>query len=644
MWTADRILKTTIALVAVSMSLYHLYVALTGAPQAFFFRGTHLLFAMALVFLLHPSLVRREKPAAGEIRDDAGGIYGATGPSRTSWLDWLCIAASAFTIVYIWMEHERLITRFVYVEEPETIDLVLGVIFILLVLDATRRVIGWALPVTAIIFLGYAFFIAKMRFEQVIEIMYLTTEGIFGPTLGVSASYVIMFVLFGAFMERTGVGQLFMDFALSLTGHTAGGPGKVSVISSSLFGTVSGSAVANVMVDGPITIPLMKRSGFRPAFAAAVEATASTGGQIMPPVMGAAAFVMAEFLAVSYFQVTIWAIIPAILYYVAVFFAVHFEAKRVGLLGVPRAEIPRLRNVMHERGHLFIPLVVILAGLFGGYSAPYCALAGTISCIPVALLRKSTRQGISWRTAWYALQDGAKNSIAVALACACAGIIIGVIALTGAAINFTSVVVGLAHEFLLLALILTMMAGIVLGMGMPTTPAYIVMVSLLVPALIKLGAPVPAAHMFAFYFAILSAITPPVALAVYAAAGIAKANLWEAGWAAVRVGAAGFIVPFMFIYEPALLMLNGWAEWHVSLLAFISAIVGCITLAAGLYGYLLVACRMWERVVLVIAALLLIAPELISSLVGIILLLAIGAKQKYLDRPAAVATSKPAAK
>jgi len=635
MWTADRILKTIIALIAASMSLYHLYVAFTGAPQAFFFRGTHLLFAMALVFLIYPSLVKRDQPAAGEIRDDAGGIFGAAGPTRVSWLDWLCIAAAAVTIGYIWVEHERLITRFVYVEELETIELVLGVIFTLLVLDATRRVIGWALPVTAVVFLVYAVVIAKVRPEQIIEIMYLTTEGIFGPTLGVSASYVIMFVLFGAFMERTGVGQLFMDFALSLTGHTAGGPGKVSVISSSLFGTVSGSAVANVMVDGPITIPLMKRSGFRPAFAAAVEATASTGGQIMPPIMGAAAFVMAEFLAVSYFQVVVWAIIPAILYYVAVFFAVHFEAKRVGLLGLPRSEIPRLRDVMRDRGHLFTPLVVILAGLIAGYSAPYCALAGTLSCIPVAMLRKNTRAGIGWHTVWEALQEGAKNSIAVALACACAGIIIGVIFLTGAAVGFTALVVRLAQDYLLLALVLTMMAGIVLGMGMPTTPAYIVMVSLLVPALIKLGAPVPAAHMFAFYFAILSAITPPVALAVYAAAGLAKANLWEAGWAAVRVGAAGFIVPFMFIYEPALLMLKGWAEWHVSLLAFISATIGCITLAAGLYGYLFAACRMWERVVLLIAALLLIAPELISSLIGIALLLGIAAKQKFLDQAAA---------
>jgi TRAP transporter 4TM/12TM fusion protein len=640
MWTADRLTRTAIALVAVGMSVYHLTIALIGAPQAFFFRGTHLLFAMALVFLLYPSF--RGKPAEGALRDDAGGTIGTGKTARASWLDWLLIATTAFTIAYVWWNHEHLITRFVYVEDPTTVELVLGTIFTLVVLEATRRVIGLALPVTAILFLVYAFFSGKARPEQIIEIMYITTEGIFGPTLGVSAAFVIMFVLFGSFMERTGVGRLFMDFALSLTGHTAGGPGKVAVVSSSLFGTVSGSAVANVLVDGPITIPLMKRSGFRPAFAAAVESVASTGGQIMPPIMGAAAFVMAEFLAVSYFQVTIWAIIPAILYYVAVFFAVHFEAKRVGLLGLPRSEIPRLGQVMRERGHLFIPILVVLFGLIAGYSAPLCALAGTLSCIPVAMLRKSTRAGISWRTVWDALEEGAKNSIAVALACACAGIIIGVIFLTGVAINFTAVVVNLAQQMLLLALLLTMVAGIVLGMGMPTTPAYIVMVSLLVPALIKLGAPVPAAHMFAFYFAILSAITPPVALAVYAAAGLAKANLWETGWAAVRVGAAGFIVPFMFIYEPALLMINGWDQWHISLFGFISASIGCVSLAAGLHGYLLAPARWWERVVLVIAALLLIAPEPISSLVGLGLLAAIATKHKLANRTAPAAAQPPA--
>ena len=632
--TSDRFLKPTIALTAVGMSVYHLYVALTGAPEPFFFRGAHLLFAIALVFLIYPGFVKRDETAEIGLRDDAGGIIGGAINARVSWVEWLLIAASAVTIFYVWIEHERIITRYVYVEDPTDLEFVLGTLFTLLVLEATRRVLGWALPVTAVLFVAYAFIVAKVRPEQVVEIMYLTTEGIFGQTLGVSAAYVMMFVIFGSFMERTGVGRLFMDFALALAGRSAGGPGKVSVISSSLFGTVSGSAVANVMVDGPITIPLMKRSGFRPHFAAAVESTASTGGQIMPPVMGAAAFVMAEFMAVSYLQVTIWALIPAILYYVAVFFAVHFEAKRVGLLGLPDPDVPRLRNVMRERGHLFIPLGVILGGLLAGYSAPLCALAGTFSCIPVAMLRRSTRVDISWRTVWDALQEGAKNSIAVALACACSGIIIGVIFLTGAAVDFTAVVIRAAQEALILALILTMLAGLVLGLGMPTTPAYIVMVALLIPTLIKLGAPAPAAHMFAFYFAILSAITPPVALAVFAAAALAKANMWDAGWAAMRVAAAGYIVPFMFVYEPALLMVNGWAEWHVSLLAFASATVGCIALAAGLHGYLLAACRMWERAVLVIAALLLIAPELYSSIVGIVLLLTIAAKQKFLPRSA----------
>ena len=638
-----RFLKQAIALIAIAMSLYHLYAALTGAPEPFFFRGTHLLFATVLVFLLYPGFVLRDETAEIAVRDDAGGIIGGAARARVSWVEWLLIAATVITIVYIWIEHERIIVRYVYVEDPTDLEFVLGTVFTLLVLEATRRVLGWALPVTALLFVAYAFIFANVRPGQMVEIMYLTTEGIFGQTLGVSAAYVMMFVIFGAFMERTGVGRLFMDFAISLAGRTAGGPGKVSVVSSSLFGTVSGSAVANVMVDGPITIPLMKRSGFKPHFAAAVESTASTGGQIMPPVMGAAAFVMAEFLAVPYLQVVIWALIPAILYYVAVFFAVHFEAKRVGLLGLPASEVPRLRDVMRERGHLFIPLFVILYGLIDGYSAPLCALAGTFSCIPVALLRKSTRADISWRTVWDALQEGAKNSIAVALACACSGIIIGVIFLTGAAVDFTAVVIRAAQDALVLALILTALAGLVLGLGMPTTPAYIVMVALLIPTMIKLGAPAPAAHMFAFYFAILSAITPPVALAVFAAAGLAKANMWDSGWAAMRVAAAGYIVPFMFVYEPALLMFKGWDEWHVSLLAFLSASIGCMALAAGLHGYLLAVCRMWERAVLVIAALLLIVPELYTSIVGIVLLFVIAGKQHFLDRPAAAA-SGPAAK
>jgi len=461
----------------------------------------------------------------------------------------------------------------------------------------------------------------------ILEQLYLSTEGIFGSTLGVSASYVMLFVIFGSFMEKSGTGQLFMDFALSIAGGTAGGPGKVSVVSSSLFGTVSGSAVANVMVDGPMTIPLMKRSGFRPSFAAAVEATASTGGQIMPPVMGAGAFVMAEFLAVPYAQVALWALIPAILYYVAVFFAVHFEAKRYGLHGVPRHELPRFGRVMRERGHLFLPIALILAGLFAGYSAPLCALVGALACLPTALLRKSTRAGISWRSAVDALIDGARASLSVAIACAAAGIVIGAVTITGVSIGFTQFVVELAQNTLVLALVMTALASLVLGLGLPTTPAYIVTVALLVPALMKLGAPAPAAHMFSFYFAILSAITPPVALAVFAAAALAKTDQWTAGWAAMRIAAVAYFVPFMFVYEPALLMLKGWAEWDKTALAFASAVVGCICLAGGLHGYLLAVARLWERAVLVVAGVLLIAPEVYSSIVGLMLLAIVVAVQ-----------------
>jgi TRAP transporter 4TM/12TM fusion protein len=605
-------LKAIVLVIAIAMSLYHMYVAAFGPPEAMIFRGTHLLFALTLVFLLYPL--------------KAGGGWG--------WriADAAMLLASWAFILHIFVNYQYLTNRIIYIDELTLLDRVYAVVAIFIVLEATRRVLGWALPITALCFLVYATVFTNVKLPVLMEQLYLSTEGIFGSTLGVSASYVMLFVLFGAFMEKSGTGKLFMDFALSITGHTAGGPGKVSVVSSSLFGTVSGSAVANVMVDGPLTIPLMKRTGFRPPFAAAVEATASTGGQIMPPVMGAAAFVMAEFMAVPYAQVALWAAIPAVLYYLAVFSAVHFEAKRHGLHGVPKSELPRLGRVMVERGHLFIPILVIFVGLTLGYSAPLCALVGALICLPMALLKKATRQGITWRNVIEALDEGAKNTLSVAMACACAGIVIGCVTITGLGIVFTQVVVGLSQNLLPLALVLTAIAGIVLGMGMPTTPAYIVMVSLLVPALIKLGAIPPAAHMFAFYFAILSAITPPVALAVYAAASLAKADLWKSGWEAVRIGAAGFIVPFMFVFEPSLLMIG---DWTTILNSVVTATVGTVCLAAGLFGYLVREARLWERVFLLGAAFLLIKPGITTDLIGAGLLIVVLASQFLFGRKAA---------
>jgi TRAP transporter 4TM/12TM fusion protein len=587
------IIRLAVALIAIAMSLYHMWAIAFGAPEAFFFRGTHLLFALVLLFLIHRW---------------NGKIEGAPSP-----LDYLLLVLGVAPILYIFFNYEYIVTRIFYIDELTPADMTMGVVMTVIVLEGTRRVIGWTLPLTAIVFLVYGLFVAQLDPMQLVDQLYMTTEGIFGIPLAVSAAYVLIFVLFGAFMERTGTGQLFMDFALSLTGHTAGGPGKVSVVSSSLFGTISGSAVANVMVDGPIAIPLMKRTGFPPHFAAGVEATASTGGQLMPPIMGAAAFVMAEFIGVGYGQIIIWALIPAVLYYMACFAAVHFEAKRRGIVGIPRSELPVLSRVLSERGHLFIPVLIILFVMYSGYSAPLAALCGTLACFPVALLRKSTRGYVTFPNILEAMIDGARNALPVALACACAGVVIAVVTLGGLGIVFTQFVIGLARDTLLLALVLTMFAGIVLGMGMPTTPAYIIMTALLVPALIKLGVVMPAAHMFAFYFAIMSAITPPVALAVFAAAGLAKADLWSSGWAAVKIGCAGFIIPFMFVYEPALLMIG---EWPRILQAFVTAAFGITLFAGGLHGYFLTRANAWQRALLLGGGLLLIDPNWFTDVIG----------------------------
>src|ERR671918_427297 len=534
-----RAVRLAIAAVALVMAVYHLWVAFVGPPNALVLRSVHVGFALTLAFLTFPGRRKAEPERPGPW--DLALIV-------------LALAASAYPVLYL----DYFLGRMYYVDDPTVADLILGYGMVLLVLEATRRAVGLALPATAAAFLLYAVTLGGQDLYILIDQLYLTTEGIFGIPAGVSATYVILFIIFGALVERSGTGKLFIDFALALTGHQTGGPAKVACISSGLFGTVSGSAVANVMTTGTFTIPLMRKIGYRPAFAGAVEAVASTGGQIMPPIMGAAAFVMAEFLGVSYLHVATAAAIPAVLYFLAVFVAVHFEAKRTGLHGLPRADLPRLGLVLKERGHLFLPLIIIIWVLVDGYSAQFAALCGIVSVVPSALLRRSTRADISVRMVVEGLISGARNTVTVALACACAGMVVGVVTLTGLGIAFTSVVLAVAQETLILALVLTMLAGIVLGMGMPTTPAYIIQVALLVPAIVRLGIPLEAAHMFAFYFAILSAITPPVALAVYAANSLSGGGLWETGLASLKLGATGYIIPFMFVFGPSLLMIGAW--------------------------------------------------------------------------------------
>jgi len=606
-----------IAVIAVVMSTYHLYVGYFGVPEALLHRATHLLFTLVLIFFLFPLSTKEWV-------------------KKFRWTDGILILLTLASIGHLFVNYEYVMTRYSYVHPLTRADIIFGVLLTLLLVEGSRRVIGPALPITAGVFLIYGYVGQYLpgllrhtgcTTEAIVDQLYMATEGIFGIPLGVSATYVILFIIFGTFLEKSGTGQLFMDFASAITGWTRGGPGKISCISSALFGTISGSAVANVMVDGWLTIPLMKRTGFKPPFACAVEATASTGGQIMPPVMGAAAFVMAEFLGIPYITICLHAMIPALLYYVALFMSIHFMAGRMGLKGIPREELPRLKKVLAARGHMFIPLGVIVYMMSAGYTPMYACIYSTVAVVLLATLRKETRMG--FRTILKALEESAKNTLAVASACACAGIVIGVINLTGLGLKFTSLVLFLAGDSLIPALILTMLAGIVLGMGMPTTPAYIVQAALLIPALIKLGVLKISAHMFVFYFSTISAITPPVAMAVYAAAGIGGAKLWPTGLWAMRIGATGFIVPFMFVYGPSLLFVGSAFDIITSV---ISASFGVIALAAGMMGWFVKALKPWERVVLVAAAFLLIKPGLYTDAIGYILLAFIFLMQKYWSR------------
>ena len=604
------------ALIAgLAMTAFHLWVVLRGAPTPFEFRGTHLAFALVIVFLLFPGPTRM-------------GRLGAIP-------DVLFIAGSLLTVGYLIWNQDALYQRFQFVFPPEPHQMWLGWGLTFLVLEGTRRTLGVALPLTALAFIVYALATGSLTSGYIVDINYLTTEGIFGIPLNVSATFLFLFVLFGALAERLGTGRFFIEFATAIAGRAAGGPAKVASLSSALFGSISGSAVANIMTTGSYTIPLMKRLGYRPAFAGSVEAVASTGGQIMPPVMGAAAFVMAEIMGVSYLDVMLIALIPALLFFTAVFVAIHFEAKRVGLSGLPDEQIPKAGAVLRERGHQIIPLIVIVAILFAGYSPAYAAFCGILAIVPTAMLRAATRAEITVSAITEGLRNGIRNAVQVAMACACAGIVVGVIVHSGLGLEFSSVVRAVSQDSLLLALILTALAGIVVGMGLPTTPAYILQTALLIPALVKLGTTLEAAHLFALYFAILSAITPPVAIGLFAANAISGAGLWETSKASFKLGLTGYIVPFMFVYSPALIMQGTVPQIA---LATATALVGVTFLAAGLHGYMHRPLGWPSRVAFVAGALVLIDQGIATDAAG----LALGVAGWAMARLGAPEPAKPA--
>ena len=595
-------------LVAVAMSVFQLWAIYVYILDPWLLRAFHLLFAMVLAFLLLPARARgpQHRPSAVDV---ALGLL-ALPP-----------------VVYIVIDYDDLIFRAGSL--PTMLDVVLAGLLVVLLLEATRRSTGPALPIISLVFIVYAvggdwlpppFGHRGYPLGRTLSLLY-SPDGIYGIPLGASALYVFLFVLFGAFLSVARADRFFVNLALSLAGRLRGGPAKVSIISSSLFGTVSGSAVANVMVDGVINIPLMKATGFRAVVAGAVEAVTSTGGQIVPPVMGAAAFLMAEILGISYAKIAVAAAIPAILYYVATYWMIDFEAAKMRLRGLPAAQLPGLGATLRGQGYLLLPIVALLTTLMVlQFSPARAALVGIgtvllILAAPVVLAPRRTRALA--RQVVTALGDGPRGTIDIALTCACAGIVVGVLSLTGLGLKFASIVVTYSGQQLWLGLVLTMLVTLVLGMGMPTVAAYAMAATVAVPAIVQLGADRLAAHMFVFYFACISSITPPVALAAFAAASLAGANVWQVGVYATRLGIAGFIIPFMFVYGPPLLFQGSWPDIIV---AFVTASVGTLCLAAGVQGWLLRAAGWWERAILLVAALLLIKPGWKTDVVGLVLL------------------------
>jgi TRAP transporter 4TM/12TM fusion protein len=591
-------LGTTI--IAVGASVYHLFYAYFHPFFALDHRAIHWGFMSSLIFLLYP-FSKSFSPK-----------------KRPSLLDLVFWLISAGICIWIFVNSFDIMHR---AGKFLDVDVILGSALILLVLEAARRSTGWPVPLVAIAFLLYSFlgpylpeFLIHKGYsiKRISTYLALSTDGVFGVPLGVSANFIILFILYGSILQKSGAGKFFTDLAFSLTGWTRGGPAKAAVTSSCFFGMISGSSVANTVTTGSFTIPLMKKTGYPAHFAGAVEASASTMGQIMPPIMGAAAFLMAEFLGIPYIKVCIAAAIPAVLSFFAIFMQVHFKAVLMGIKGIPRADLPSIKKTLLGGWHHLISIVLLVYFLILNFSPERAVFWAILATIVFSHMRRHTR--MSLKNIVEALKDGAIGSVEVAAACAAAGVIIGCITVTGLGLKFSSLIVELSGGHLILALPFTMIACLALGMGVPTTAQYIIISALAAPALIKLGVMAIAAHLFIFYFGTRADITPPVALAAYAGAGIAGSNPMKTGVTAFQLGIAGYIVPFMFIYGPELLIVG---PFYKVIFATITATFGVYCLAAGVQNCFLIQTRFYERILLLITSFLLIKPGLTTDLVGL---------------------------
>lgn len=606
--------KYLIIVISVAFCLFQLYSILSGKITAQVVRATHLAFVMVLAYLLFP--MKKDMPK-----------------DKLPWYDVIIAIVGACSWLYISINFDSLVRRAgIY----NTTDIIIGIVGILILFEACRRIVGTPILIISLVFIVYALFGAYApgflnhrgySIQRLVSHLYYNTEGIMGTPIGASATFIFLFIFFGALLDKTGIGQFFIDICNAIAGSYDGGPAKVAVLTSAMFGTVSGSSVSNTVGTGSFTIPMMKSLGYRPEFAGAVEASASTGGQLMPPIMGAASFLMAESLGIPYKEVAKAAIIPAILYFTGIFIMVHLEAKKTGLKGLSRDSLPKIGELLMKKGYLVIPLATIIYFFVLGKTAIYAGLMGIIAAGLVAIINSivdiilKRERSFTFNDLIDVFVNGARNIISVAVACAMAGIIIGVITLTGLGLKIGAGLISISGGISILLLMLTMISSIILGMGVPTTANYLITSTIAAGAIIGLGFEPLAAHMFVFYFGIIADVTPPVALAAMAGAAIAKSDPLKTGFEATKLSIGAFIIPYMFIFNPQILMINTTFVEVIPIL--ITSLIGMFGVSAGLDGYVFRKCNFIERILFIVAGLLSIYPEIYTDIVGIGLIAAL---------------------
>lgn len=609
---------------AILVTLYHLVFA-SGfwMPETLKHRSLHVSMILILAFAMYPAT----KKASRKI---------------IAWYDYILIALSAAVPLYMWLDYFNIINR---AGKPNSMDVIIGTLLTLLVLEATRRVCGMALPILGVIFILYSLMGTKQglipvnipgiflhrgyTWQKLMSHFFANTEGIYGSSVNVASTYIFLFIAFGEIMNKCGMGKFFNDIANALAGGSKGGPAKVAVVASGLLGMINGAAVAVAVTTGSFTIPLMKKTGYDNEFSGAIVATGSVGGQLMPPVMGAAAFIMAETLGIKYSTLLVSAIIPAVIYYMGILLQIQMRAEKMGMQGTPKDQLPKVGEVMKEYGHLAIPLVFLIYMLFfSGKTVIMAAFYTILFTIVVAQLRPNTRMSLN--DIIDAMVASAKSTVSVAIACACVGIIVGVCSITGFALNMASTIIQIGGQSLMFTLMFTMVTCMILGMGLPSIPSYIITSTIAAPALVTLGIPPIAAHMFCFYFAMFANLTPPVALAAFAAAGIAGGSPMKTGWASVKLALAGFILPYMFVYNTELLLLDTPIAKGIQVA--ITAAIGVFLISVAVEGFLFRKVNAVLRILCFAGAYLLIDSGLITDIIGIAICVGIVLLQKTMAK------------